>query len=61
MNLLNQSKVLKKSELNESDILETGKNKVLNQIELFKQNIKKNSISQMSKEEIIVQSKIIKA
>ncbi len=61
MNLLNQSKVLKKSELNESDILETGKKKVLNQIELFKQNIKKNSISQMSKEEIIVQSKIIKA
>ena len=61
MNLLNQSKVLKKSELNESDILETGKNKVLNQIELFKHNIKKNSISQMSKEEIIVQSKIIKA
>ena len=61
MNSLNQSKLLKKSELNDSDILEKGKNKVLNQIELFKQNIKKNSISQMSKEEIIVQSKIIKA
>jgi hypothetical protein len=61
MNSLNQSKVLKKSELNDSDIVETGKKKVLNQIELFKQNIKKNSISQMSKEEIIVQSKIIKA
>jgi hypothetical protein len=61
MNSLNQSKLLKKSELNDSDILETGKKKVLNQIELFKQNIKKNSISQMSKEEIIVQSKIIKA
>ena len=49
MNSLNQSKVLKKSELNDSDIVETGKKKVLNQIELFKQNIKKNSISQMSK------------